>query len=789
LTVDDLLRLEELGEVALSPDGRWLAYVVKRPRSMARFHKYDFLSGGDRGDIWLVDTSGGVPYNLTGGAEDGSGYWGPIWSPDSARLAMLSTKGGNVHLWGCQLSTGTLARLCERPVDHWDRCPTVWVSDRKLLVATLPEGERSSRMTVEFQAAEAAIREWPKAWRGLESTASALDSGWHAPFDERPQGELRLVDAASGHEQTVMTGFFRDLRIAPDKRHVAFLRQVEVVRPEAGRKLEDAAAEDHLLGIVTAEGDVVAAEVEGIRAPVTGSLRWSPDGAEVALTGRADRSAVSPARVFRYRLADGRLKPVTGASLAPTSVLWTAGGEILALAKPAQGTAEARVERADWWLVGADREPRNLSADLSAVPTQLFRGEGVENFVGLADGDVLRLSVADGRWANLTADFDSRIAWLVWPSPSAPEGASFGQLVLAVEGESSTGWHSLDLRSGELTPLEWPAARGSLPDFSPEHSTAVPVSVDRTGARLWLSKPAFEEHTAVHEANTWLCDIAEGEVRRVDYRGLDGNELSGWLILPIDYEEEGRRSLITCVFPGLVFGRATPPTVMVSIIGHHAFNLQLLAAHGYAVLLPSMPLTPEGKPSDPYFELTKGVLPAVDEAIDMGIADPDRLGLMGASRGGYGTYGLITQTRRFGAAVALAGYADLVGLYGQFDARFRYDDHAHERLFQMVLAESGQTRMGSPPWKDAQRYVRNSPLFHAEEVETPLMIIQGDMDYVALQQGEQFFNALYRQGKRARFVRYWGEGHVFQSPANIRNMWEEIYGWFDDFLTPSGESA
>ncbi len=63
-----------------------------------------------------------------------------------------------------------------------------------------------------------------------------------------------------------------------------------------------------------------------------------------------------------------------------------------------------------------------------------------------------------------------------------------------------------------------------------------------------------------------------------------------------------------------------------------------------------------------------------------------------------------------------------------------------------------------------------------------MLIIQGDMDYVPLQQGEQFFGALYRQGRRARFVRYWGEGHVFQSPANIRDMWEQIYAWFDEFL-------
>jgi dipeptidyl aminopeptidase/acylaminoacyl peptidase len=188
-------------------------------------------------------------------------------------------------------------------------------------------------------------------------------------------------------------------------------------------------------------------------------------------------------------------------------------------------------------------------------------------------------------------------------------------------------------------------------------------------------------------------------------------------------------------------------------------------------------------------ELTKGVLPAVDRAIDLGIADPKRLGVMGQSYGGFSTYGLITQTDRFGAAVAMAGLSDFISLYGLFDARMRYTDTAEENLFQMALFEAGQTRMGSPPWKDIGRYLRNSPLFYVERVKTPLMIIQGDMDYVALQQGEQFFTALYRQGKRASFVRYWGEGHVLEGPANIRDMWERIYAWFDENLKKPEENT
>jgi dipeptidyl aminopeptidase/acylaminoacyl peptidase len=180
-------------------------------------------------------------------------------------------------------------------------------------------------------------------------------------------------------------------------------------------------------------------------------------------------------------------------------------------------------------------------------------------------------------------------------------------------------------------------------------------------------------------------------------------------------------------------------------------------------------------------KLLSGVLPAIEAAIALGIADPEKLFLMGQSFGGYAVYGLISQTNRFKAAVSLAGLANLVSLYGTFDSRLRYQNNAHEDFFQATLIESAQVPMGNPPWKDLGRYLRNSPIFAVDRVQTPLMIIQGDMDYVPIQQGEEFFTSLYRQGKRAEFVRYWGEGHVLSSPANIKDMWERIFAWFKEF--------
>ena len=152
------------------------------------------------------------------------------------------------------------------------------------------------------------------------------------------------------------------------------------------------------------------------------------------------------------------------------------------------------------------------------------------------------------------------------------------------------------------------------------------------------------------------------------------------------------------------------------------------------------------------------MLPAVDKAVELGIADPKRLGVMGQSFGGFSTMGLITQTNRFQAAVALAGLSNLVSLYGQFDPRTRYDDYPHENLFYMFLAESGQENLGNTLSQNFARYLRNSPIFYAERVQTPLMIIQGDMDYVTMSQGEEFFMALHRQGKRAALRALLGRG-------------------------------
>ena len=100
----------------------------------------------------------------------------------------------------------------------------------------------------------------------------------------------------------------------------------------------------------------------------------------------------------------------------------------------------------------------------------------------------------------------------------------------------------------------------------------------------------------------------------------------------------------------------------------------------------------------------------------------------------------------------------------------------------MALYELGQFGFGTPPWSAKERYIRNTPIFFAENIDAPVMLIQGDLDSISMSQPEEMFTALSRQGKDVLFVRYWGERHGIQSPRNYTDMWARVF----DFLKQSG---
>lgn len=168
---------------------------------------------------------------------------------------------------------------------------------------------------------------------------------------------------------------------------------------------------------------------------------------------------------------------------------------------------------------------------------------------------------------------------------------------------------------------------------------------------------------------------------------------------------------------------------------------QLFAALGYAVLLASMPEIKNPSDSHALEPLLNGVIPALDAAIAHGVADPDRIAVLGQSDGGFAVLGLITQTKRFRAAIASAGFSNFTSLYGTFYGQYRYGDSGRPdaaQVLRMLQMEKGAMGMGGPPWQVPDRYRENSAIHRADKVETPLLLIHGEMDYIPIQQAEEF---------------------------------------------------
>ena len=173
--------------------------------------------------------------------------------------------------------------------------------------------------------------------------------------------------------------------------------------------------------------------------------------------------------------------------------------------------------------------------------------------------------------------------------------------------------------------------------------------------------------------------------------------------------------------------------------------------------------------------ITHSVVPAAQKLIDMGIADPDRLGLMGSSFGGYSTAAVITQTSLFKAAVVVRGDVDLISSYGQL-----WDDGGTTGAWWAT----GQFKLHASLWEHPERYIENSPVFYLDKVTTPVLILHGiDDDHVPIGQGRELYANLSQLGKEVVFRQYAHEGH------SISNVFEDrvdmIYSqinWFDHYL-------
>jgi dienelactone hydrolase len=254
--------------------------------------------------------------------------------------------------------------------------------------------------------------------------------------------------------------------------------------------------------------------------------------------------------------------------------------------------------------------------------------------------------------------------------------------------------------------------------------------------------------------------------RLIDYTSAKGDRLQGVLYLPANYEKGKSYPTIVYIYEKLSqnMHRYQAPTA-------NGFNPAVYTSNGYAVLTPDI----KYQINDPGRSAVWCVLPAVEAAVATGVVDKSRVGLHGHSWGGYQTAFLITQTDAFKAAVAGAPLTNLISMYSSI---YWNSGTANQPIF-----ESSQGRFTGGYWEDLDAYIRNSPVYHAKNVKTPLMLLHNDKDgAVDWNQGIEYFNTLRRLQKPVVLLQYKGENHGLAKPANKRDYTVRMREFFDHHL-------
>jgi dipeptidyl aminopeptidase/acylaminoacyl peptidase len=259
-----------------------------------------------------------------------------------------------------------------------------------------------------------------------------------------------------------------------------------------------------------------------------------------------------------------------------------------------------------------------------------------------------------------------------------------------------------------------------------------------------------------------------GRTEVVTWKAADGKTIEGLLTYPVAYTAGARVPLLVVIHGG-------PAGVFVrSFIGNPSpYPVAVFASHGYAVLRCNV------RGSDGYgagFRRAnyrdwgggdyRDILSGVDALVARGIADPERMGVMGWSYGGYMTSWVITQTRRFKAASVGAGVTNLMSFTGTTDIPSFAPDY-----------------MGAEHWNDFETWRKRSALFNIKGVSTPTLIQHGEADVrVPISQGYELYNALKRQSVPSRMVVYPRQPHGIQEPKLMLDAMLRNVEWFDRWV-------
>jgi dipeptidyl aminopeptidase/acylaminoacyl peptidase len=285
---------------------------------------------------------------------------------------------------------------------------------------------------------------------------------------------------------------------------------------------------------------------------------------------------------------------------------------------------------------------------------------------------------------------------------------------------------------------------------------------------LWTSDLSFANPRKISHANPQLAEYRLGTAELTHWRSSDGRLIDGILYKPEEFDSSKKYPMMVYFYEKMSDGLHTFRT---PIPGSSTINPLFYVSRGYVVFIPDIYYR-VGYPGESAMDC---VIPGILSILADGYVDPKRIGVQGHSWGGYQIAYMVTQTDIFAAAEAGAPVSDMVSAYGGI----RWGS-GMSRMFQY---EKSQSRIGGTLWNAQQRYIENSPIFWADKVHTPVLMMHNDEDTaVPWYQGIEYFVALRRLHKPVWLLNYNGEPHGLRKYQNRKDFQQRLQQFFDHYL-------
>lgn len=285
--------------------------------------------------------------------------------------------------------------------------------------------------------------------------------------------------------------------------------------------------------------------------------------------------------------------------------------------------------------------------------------------------------------------------------------------------------------------------------------------------------------------NPYSNDLALSEVREIEWKTIDyPSPIRGLLMLPLNYQPGKKYPLIVDIHGG---GISAHIAFYGGLLTSTSLEWQLWAAKGYAVFVPelrssgsfgSLAITRDAQNFDDVNCDIKDVNSGVDYLIDQGIADANRLAVIGHSAGSQRANWLAVTTHRYKVVISHDGWAD--SLIETVNNEAVNNNSISKRITQFF---------GGTPQEVPQNYTKNSSLTHSAGATTPILFLAGNIKLGGIGGSENdkgslpmLYHALKNQGVEADYIYYPDEGHVFEKPTNQQDMLNRAIRWIDKYL-------